>query len=434
MIVALNLLLKTAFSAGKPENFAKLCQEIHNAILSNDTPNSSTRKIITKKFKDAFQEQIRVSSNAESNLAAAAFLEIFEKCLTSYFVIAVVEKLSSRHESFLRVACEYSTGKAQLHRDIKGWKKRVYDIHDAIYALIRLTFGLTQRSHVLRLPLACESQSYHFRSTIPDGLYVYDHDATLVDASVRNNPQIVTGRASRPMDPDLRMSVTKGLSHVHAYARDLDVVASHRDHGHEQIKIPLVSIQLRERPPGLLFTVFLISLYLAALAIGVGAFHNLIFGLDVSSVDEKCFTFERTEYLSQSRQTCDMVPTPGSSWPAILFGIPAIVSAWLVSRFTQEAVAKLSISTIAVTSWCVLNAVFAVVLSALKLNLSAVWVVDIFNNTNTQPLWSLLTISAVGNFIMVTLLMFFRVRRYAERVHDWNALNSSPLPEHREDV
>jgi hypothetical protein len=179
--------------------------------------------------------------------------------------------------------------------------------------------------------------------------------------------------------------------------------------------IPVLSVELRERPPGLMVIVFLMCGYLATLTIGVAFFHDRVFGLDVSSLNSQCMTLMRYNFIAGGGD-CQLIPATPTSWPTVLFGIPALVSGWLISRFTAEAVSSTSISTIAVTIWGTLNATAAIGLSALEMNVSTIHPISVFGMTVVQPLWLCLTLSCVASLAMTMLLLVFRVFRYGRRL------------------
>jgi hypothetical protein len=256
---------------------------------------------------------------------------------------------------------------------------------------IQILFGLVRRSDRYELHNSREAQSYHFRATVPDGLYVYDLVGTWIDDSRGVVSDLFTGLPLRPLRPQWEISDTRGLEHVHAYGRDLDAWCKSgiSPQGLQTSgRTAAIRFELREKPPGLLFVIALMSAFLRVLVLAAGKWHNLIF---VTSV------------------------TPGAPWPVIIFGVPAIVSGWMVSRFTQESVKLLSVSTIAVTSWAVTNAAGAVAVSAFSMSIPAhVWKWPIIGYF--EPAWSALVISCIGCLAMSVILLLFRVRRYGRRV------------------
>jgi hypothetical protein len=101
----------------------------------------------------------------------------------------------------------------------------------------------------------------------------------------------------------------------------------------------------------------------------------------------------------------------------IIFGIPAIVSGWMVSRFTAENVKLLSVSTIAVTAWAVLNATMSVAISAFSMSGLLSGSIDyLVGFTDVRIAWSLLLVSCFGCLVMTLVLLGLRVRRYGRRV------------------
>lgn len=265
----------------------------------------------------------------------------------------------------MKLQIEYIETRARLGERKQG---DIRQISDGFYSHMRTAFGLARRSHTIPVPKATKARSYHFRADVPHGMYVYDIEigfASLQDVGGTG----VGAVARRPIDPRWDAADTRGLTYVHAYGRDLDIADT-------ASRIPYLIVELREKPPGMIFVVTLLSVYLGSLTLGVGYWHDQIFGRSASPF-----------------------------WPAILFGIPAIVSGWLVSRFTSDAVSRLSISTLAVTSWFIANAVAAITLAALKLA----------GIVGSPALWGALMISATACAVMASLLLYLRVRRYHRR-------------------
>lgn len=407
VICAVKILLKMSFPNDKPirdELFKSLRQHMISDVEVTDT----SQLTLIKSVRDA--ASARMGSGGDSaKLASNALVGIIQRLLCSYLVVAVIDDIKISR-SYIKLRCVYAAEKQRISG--LGWLKK---LHGTLYHFLRTCFGLTARSHVLRLVLATEAQSYHLRTEVPNGMYVYEHRIDLAEVQTRDVSVPFPQDNTRAIDPDLRLSSTRGQAHVHVYARDLDVLTARQAQSGELVRIPILTLELRERPPGLLFTVWFLSMFLAVLTLGVGIYHNLVFGIDIQALDHACLTPDRESFIKNGG-LCDLTRTVSSGWPTLLFGIPALVSGWLVSRFTEDAVSRLSLSTIAVTGWFIFNAVSAVVLSALKFGILMIAPTPILNTIVTQPLWSLLIISCTGSAAMCSLLLFFRVRRYVERV------------------
>ncbi|MBB3751052.1 hypothetical protein FHT44_003547 [Mycolicibacterium sp. BK634] len=338
--------------------------------------------------------------NSEARSAIGMLTLFVFDMLDTMPIIAIVPMSRS-----CRLKYKYTESKARVPDDkvnplIAGW--------EWIYSYVRAAFGLTRRSHNLRLQSATAAQSYHFHAEAPDGLYVYhlgygfrevkvDYEATVEPPS----------RTSRPLNPFWNVSDTRGSNYIHAYGRDLDI-ASVSAQSNIQSRIPFLRIEFREKPPGLMLVVVLLSIFLTGLAVVVGHWHDTVFGISLDSV---CYDRYKdyVQCLSKSNDN-------KSYWPTVLFGVPAIISGWLVARFTAEAVSRLSVSTLLVASWCILNSTVAMVLAALELAVllaehRKIWVFEWI-----QPLWSLLIVSTSSATMMAIMLLILRVRRYRRRI------------------
>jgi hypothetical protein len=229
-----------------------------------------------------------------SDKHANALAGLLATCDQSYYIVAVIDRGDAQSTT---LECEYVIP-AQTHTE-------------KIRGMFRTALGLGMRQHAFRLGHADSGLSYHWNAEMPAGLYVFDVSVTRMIAkghgiaSVGTGPESPRGtNTSLTTESVLVPSPTKGLDYVHVYARDLfaQVVPTSERWQY------FLNLELRERPPGLLAIVFLLNMYLTALVWGVGHYHDLVF---------------RT--------------TPAySSWPTILFGIPALISGWLVSRFTPD--------------------------------------------------------------------------------------------------
>jgi hypothetical protein len=268
---------------------------------------------------------------------------------------------------------------------------------------IQILFGLVRRSDQYELHHSRESQSYHFRATVPEGLYVYDLVGTWIDDARGMVSGLFAGLPLRPLRPLWEISDTRGLDHVHAYGRDLDVWSRSgvAESGLQTSgRTAAIRFELREKPPGLMFVIVLLSSFLAVLVVAASKWHDLIFVTDRGD--------------------------KSAPWPVIIFGVPAIVSGWVAARFTQESVKLLSISTICVAGWTLTNAAAAVAVSAFSMSVpSHAWRWPILGYF--APAWSGLFLSCIACLAMSVMLLFFRVRRYGRRITG----KATPLAEYR---
>ena len=407
-ILVAEVLVKNSFHDAErpPDLLATVCEIL---VDSKPAPKNG-RKDLLNAVATAF-ETFPANSLAMRQ-ARAALIRLTELSLDTYEIIAVIDGIQV-FDRFIKVNTVYSEARQRIRRSNMAFR-----INDAVYFWIRTALGLIPRSHSLRLSLATECQSYHLRCTVPNSLYVYELDLKKIELREKAPSSYrYTVPQSRSLDPALRASKTEGQNYIHAYARDLDVMTRKQLARGDSATIPILSVELRERPPGLMFIVFLMCGYLALLSLGVAFFHSRVFGLDFTTVDPQCLTLLRNSFLaSDPAHTCKVVPNPPTSWPAVLFGLPALVSGWLISRFTAEAVSSTSISTIAVTIWGTVNAAAAIGLAALEMNIDTTHPMSVLGLTVLQPLWLVLTLSCVASLAMTMLLLCFRVFRYGRRV------------------
>lgn len=361
-----------------------LWRMLRDEVLHKES-DSARRVLLFAELKKEFSKDI---PSAEGVLIARAGLWKLAMDLSDTYPIIAVAPTSG---SSIKIETAYTRRREPLA--VPKDPKPPFPVKLWLWCAIQIQilFGLVRRSDRYELHNSREAQSYHFRATVPDGLYVYDLVGTWIDDSRGVISDLFAGLPLRPLRPQWEISDTRGLEHVHAYGRDLDAWCKggvSPEDLQTSGRTAAIRFELREKPPGLLFVVALMNAFLAILVIAAAKWHNLIF---VTAA------------------------TPGAPWPVIIFGVPAIVSGWMVSRFTQESVRLLSVSTIAVTSWAVTDAAGAVAVSAFSMSIPAhIWrwpIVGYF-----EPAWSALFISCIACFAMSGILLVFRVRRYGRRV------------------
>lgn len=277
----------------------------------------------------------------------AALRELARMIDDHYFVYAQVE-VDDKRPTRLCVSSNVALGLAGA------------SVGDAL----RSTFGLSRRSHILPLSHATEAPSYHVNVSVPSGLYVFHAQwlpATRKDLAVPDSASLpapqdaaLPRRARRPTS----LSSPLGRAYWHGYLRDIDGYTHDLEpqdphKPRTQLAVCLM-LELRERPPGLLGVVTLLSFYLFTLTWWVGLYLDDVFPTEAnagSGVWSMVFRIPQTQ---------------SSSVPTVLFGIPAIFSAWLASRYTAKTLSRVSLSTLVLTFWVLLNAGAAVGIAALK--------------------------------------------------------------------
>ncbi|QLY30408.1 hypothetical protein H0264_35695 [Nocardia huaxiensis] len=356
LLVIGEALLETVFGNVPDDLWGKLRLQI-----INEQPTDPGERVA---IADLLKEKIEAANLTGDDVVWRDVLHNFVYGIQSTFPIIALAPSGSA----IKLEIEYTETRERLEEKKIGGVRKLSEL---TYSHIRAAFGLARRSHIIPLTRATKARSYHFRTDAPEGMYVYYIEiglATLQEANQTERAAIAISK--RPMDPRWDAADTRGLTYVHAYGRDLDIANT-------ASRIPYLIIELREKPPGLMFVVALLSVYLMVLTLGVGNWYDDIFS-----------------------------PNASQFWPTILFGVPAIVSGWLVSRFTTDAVSRLSISTLAVSSWFIVNAVVAMTIAALGLA----------KIITTSSWWEALIVSVTACASMAVMLVVLRARRYQRRV------------------
>ncbi|HEX7824049.1 MAG TPA: hypothetical protein VF477_04010 [Mycobacterium sp.] len=373
---------------------------IRDVVLSDSPTPESQRTLVLDQLRTL--EKSKASTSEAELIARAVLWRLVIDLFKTYVIIAVVP---IDGES-VKVETSY-TRRRDVYK-VLGGKPFLIRWWQWCHIQIQLLFGLAVRSDQYMLTQATEAQSYHFRAEAPEGMYVYDVKTDLVDVQAPSHGRSLDLAAlARPVSPDWQASDTRGLGHLHAYGRDLDVWLNRSDdNGNSSAtnrRNAVLNFELRERPPGVMFVVGLMSVYVALLSIGIAIGYDVVFGQYSSG------------YVNALPSTTPSNPD-SSPWPTVLFGVPAIVSGWVVARFTAETVRLVSISTIAVTTWAIANTVYAVALSAVTISKPMHPVQGWFGIPLWQPAWSLLVVSSTACTVMAVLLLALRVRRFSRRV------------------
>ncbi|MCA4996807.1 hypothetical protein HWD35_18995 [Tsukamurella tyrosinosolvens] len=306
---------------------------------------------------------------------------------------------------FVEITAEYSQSKRAI-RATNG--RKISRMWDESAGMVRAVFGLAQRTHVIAAKSASAAQGYHLVARAPEGMYVYELSPEIWTTESEYEGWFHPADGARAIDPAWTASNSLGGDYIHAYGRDLDFVAREAN-GNLPIRIPVIRVELRETPPGLIFPVFLMAIYLAVLLVGMSYWHDRIFGFSPSVA--KCI--QEAVRAGVEIRCPDQGPGDIKTYlPTMLLTIPAIVSAWLLNRCTPDAIRRASISTIAVIVWNLINVVCSVTLAVLKMTVLMAERWTILGITVTQPLWLLMLLSAMSCAIVCCLLLFFRVRRY----------------------
>ncbi|KQZ23921.1 hypothetical protein [Microbacterium sp. Root553] len=261
-------------------------------------------------------------------------------------------------------------------------------------AWIRRTLGLGRRDYLTDLHTASESPSYHLDIAGPDGMFVQNSHVILPHDGQTVRPTAVGASTPRERAELVFIRSPRGDSGIHLYARDMDgspvVVADPSSKRKVAVK-PQFVVELRERPPGILGPTFVLSFWIAAVTWVVGVNYEVVF---------------------------PTVTTPGSAWPAVIFGVPALVAGWLLSKLTKEVLRVISIATFLCVAWVSLNAAFVVTLAALKTTGISLGGFSLWNIHLHHPTWALAMFLTGFNLLVCLWLFIVRNARYASTINE----------------
>jgi hypothetical protein len=208
-------------------------------------------------------------------------------------------------------------------------------------SIVRRTFGLGRRDYVSDLHTASEARSYHLDVTGPDGMYVDNPYVVMPFRSSAAHEAPISTRTTRERDELVLIAPSRGDAKTHLYVRDLDgspLIASADPARYLRTK-PQFVIEFREKPPGFLGPTATLSLWVATVTWVVGFNYMAVF---------------------------PTVATPGSAWPAVIFGVPALVTGLLLSKLSTETLRVISVYTFFCVAWLAIDAAAVVTLAALK--------------------------------------------------------------------
>lgn len=276
----------------------------------------------------------------------------------------------------------------------------------------RARYGLTPRKIYYRAELARQTAGYSFDFKLGENLYFYDGTVITVSSELARKPRR-TDREVKLEDfksvdgigaPAVEMAGI-GTSRAQARARDLHRLESEKDKGKNVSIVPYIAAEFREIPPGNLGLVLGLALYVTVLALLVG-------------VNYPAVVYSRN-------------PSGGTvfsqAWVTILGTVPAIISAWIISKFS-EGIPRASATTVAMMLWGVLNAFFLVVLSALAAIRRGRIVVDFHDGSSIASMsWMVLMCSTCMHLLVVIFVVGVDSFAYYQRVFSSDVWPDSAL-------
>ncbi|MET8870813.1 hypothetical protein [Nocardia sp. NPDC004604] len=384
-------------------------------------------------YLDALQEQMTQSKKATSQ-EIDQFIRLVEELCEDWVIWVIAPDDSGSEWQHLVVE----------HRII------AHDRTSNVYERLRTRLGLQHRNLILVMPLALEAQSYHLDLSAPPGMYLYNVKLALVNSAdikdkmkvARNGKRrtyretlvalekrdrhrgstggwkrgierccIALAIISNDVNGSVRLGVTSkgaspmlisnglGSNFVHVYARQISSLTLRYDTVRYGFIVPVAKLEFRERPPGNIAIVTLLSLYIAGMAWAISRIHDTV--------------------LSKI--------TGPNPWSVIIFGTPAIISAWVVSRFVGGNAARSSLITAAMIAWAVANSIAVVAYAALVQGGAKIhtfnlrepnafpWIVHPDIVLSDTP-WVLILFSCTAHLVLAIGMYTSRTSRYMSRL------------------
>jgi hypothetical protein len=384
MALVLELLFRYAFppsTSTTPKNVSDIASDI-SVLCASVSPLGKNDRA---RLKSLLADLDWVSTHAITLRYKRALENLIEYLKQSYVIVVALPHC--REHERVKLTVEHHTPRPEV---IGSLSNRV-----------RTMLGLTLRSYAVCLPHAAEAPSYHFRVSSPEGTYFYRALAVpaIVSPHEEQMPLQAAAPDGRPVMPKILQSHPRGQNVMHVYGRDLlGHLHDYADKGSwSENKLALQFYgEYRERPPGVLATVLPVSLYLVVLAWGIGHFHNIVFPLQATP---------------QAK-----IPLSGvtnAAWPALLFSIPTLVSGWLVVRLTADSVQRMSLSTLFILLWQLVNAAAAVGIAALKISRPDRTTLHLIGDvTVTHVSWACIMLSTATQFFLGCVMLVSKTLRY----------------------
>ncbi len=280
--------------------------------------------------------------------------------------------------------CKDATKVTISYHEAYGTKVR------SVGSRVRRLFGLGRRDYIVDIHSAAEAASYHLDMEGHEDMFIQNAYVTLPyqrtdDSSLRPAPR----------SPDraeyMFIRSPQGDSSIHLYARDLDAsdILVGEQSGKKITAKPHFVVELRERPPGILGPTLALSAWLVAVTWVVGLNYGDVFAST----------------------------SPGSSWPAVIFGVPALVAGWLLSKMTKDVLRVISIPTFLCVAWVAVNSALLVTLAALSTTGIELGVVNLGRIHLEHPTWAFMMWTTAFALAVCLWLFIVRSARYASTIN-----------------
>jgi hypothetical protein len=339
-----------------------------------------------------------ISSGSEGpSPYTSVLLELVEALQDNYYLIAAVKSDNCTRKKM-----------------VTELTQRRKDFGSGLGPQLRKFLGLPRREFHIDIPASGETASYHANFEIPEDTYLYDRRIWIVNMLDRAD-LVEVCEVDRFEIPEVATADAKtsqlGMGYLHVYTRNplLFISDGTNTRSAQRQYIAQVSGAYRERPPGSLAVVLPVSFFLRVLTWGIGHFFSSAFPLHGGSTVVARATARGNQIILNE--------APNSAWPAVILGIPALVSGWVLARLTREYIQRMSLATLLLILWMVTNAGAAVALAALKnANQGTTTWNPVNGLTVTHVSWAVLMLSTGLNFMLMFVALCVRTRRYWQLV------------------
>ncbi len=372
-IAALYVAYDAVFPVSKDDELLNRCCR---AIVGHLSPAGDK----FSKLRADLQEAIGLSDASQQE--REALLRFVSEASLYEYILASIEPNPTNDIS--RVTVEYD---GEYNEGVTGPTNR-----------FRALVGLGKRKFTFELPYAAESKSFHLQVEGPENTYVYDvYPIWGYSDTIKN--EAVDPTRGRFRSKLIARSRLVGDQHAHVYMRDLDggpaINLESKDSSVEAASIPRVYLEYREHPPGLLGPISIVALWLVVLTWTVGYFHNEVFRV-------------QSPGLVQGYQ----------GWAPVIFGVPAIVTGWILSRADAKTLRSISISTYFALCLLAVNSAMLISIAALKVSgvdpVRFEWSFIKIEHGS----WTLMMASTALSFAICFGMFLSRSTRYASTINE----------------
>jgi len=276
-------------------------------------------------------DALAIPLNAEGREIHALFVNVVLYLRDNFLVIAMVPDCASKERIRLRVS----------------WVGLGYNPNTILNHKLRTFCGLGIRELDIPLTSATETPSYHFQFECPKGSYFNFASAWIttfgLSQQLVSNAALPKGHYS--FEPRVVDGNIEGRRIAHVYAHDLGPFKQILpDSGKVMLAF---SYGYRERPPGSIAIYLLLSAYLALMAWVSALFYSHLFP-----------TMHPVKAGIGFVSSSDL-------WATLMFGLPAVSAAWLASKLSSRKLEIMSLSSLVMVLWLLVNAVGMAVVSGL---------------------------------------------------------------------